>query len=244
MKRSVPEAARQHKDYFMVTRKRLLLGAIPLCPVVLWICLYGPPSSAQSSPILAPYRWSPVRIVAGGYIPGLIAHPTQSGLIYARTDIGSVYRWNPAGRQWIPLTDFHVPSDYNLQGPESIAVDPTDPNRLYIAAGMYTSNTKSAILVSTDQGATFSTNSVAFPMGANNDGRDMGERLAVNPFNPSELFMGTRSLGLWKSEDYAKTWNKVSSFPIINSNDGYGIDWVLFDPANSSTIYAGVYARE
>ena len=121
----------------MVTRKRLL-GSISLCPVVIWLCLYGPRIFAQSSPLLVPYRWAPVRIVAGGYIPGLIAHPSQSGLIYARTDMGGVYRWNPTTRQWIPLTDFHPPTDYNLQGPESIALDPTDPNRLYIAAGMYT----------------------------------------------------------------------------------------------------------
>src|SRR6516165_5133846 len=83
------------------------------------------------------YTWQPVRIVAGGYIPGFVAHPTEPGLVYARTDIGSVYRWNPPSNQWIPLTDFHSPGEYNLNGPESIALDPTDLNRLYIAAGMY-----------------------------------------------------------------------------------------------------------
>ena len=233
----------------MVTSQRLLPGAIPLCPVVLWLCLFGSQGSAQSSaPILAPYQWAPVRIVAGGYIPGLIAHPTEAGLIYARTDIGSAYRWNPTTQQWIPLTDFHAPGDYNLQGPESIALDPTDPNRLYIAASMY-AGAESAILISTDQGKTFSTNPVSFGMGANDDGRDAGERLAVNPFNPSELFMGTRQAGLWKSENYAQTWTHVTSFPVSTFNDGCalddsyscGVDWVLFDPANSGTIYVGVF---
>ena len=226
----------------MVTRKRLLLGAISLGTAFAWLGLDGPRGSAQSSPSLAPYQWNPVRIVAGGYIPGLIAHPTQAGLFYARTDIGSVYRWSQPTGQWIPLTDFHAPSDYNLQGPESVALDPTDPNRLYIAAGMYTS-VSAAMLVSTDQGATFNTYAVPFPMGSNNDGRDAGERLAVNPSNPSELFMGMRTLGLWKSEDHAQTWTKVTSFPIVNSSDGFGIHWVLYDPANSGTIYAGVYTR-
>jgi len=188
------------------------------------------------------YSWKPVRIVAGGYVPGLVAHPSQPGLIYARTDIGSVYRWNANFGRWIPLTDFHAPTEYNLNGPESIALDPTDPNRLYVAAGMYTcGGCPMAILASTDQGATFTTYTVPFLMAANNDGRSAGERLAVNPFRPSELIMGTRRNGLWKSEDYAQTWTQVTSFPVPASSDGLGIQWVLFDPMNSATIYAGVY---
>ena len=225
----------------MVTPKCLLPGAILLCPAFLWLGWFGSRISAQSgASSFAPYKWEPVRIVAGGYIPGLIAHPTQPGLIYARTDMGGVYRWNPATEQWIPLLDFNPPSNYSLQGPESVAVDPTDPNRLYIAAGMYIGS-QTAMLVSTDQGATFSTYPVSFAMGSNTDGRSVGERLAVNPFNPSELFMGTRQQGLWKSENYAQTWARVSSFPIQNSSDSFGVHWVLFDPANSGTIYAGVY---
>jgi len=83
------------------------------------------------------YVWRPVRIVAGGFVPGFIAHPTQPGLIYLRTDIGSAYRWNQHDGHWIPLTDFQTPANYNLNGPESIALDPTDATRVYIAAGMY-----------------------------------------------------------------------------------------------------------
>jgi oligoxyloglucan reducing-end-specific cellobiohydrolase len=197
-------------------------------------CLYGQ--------LQQEYVWRPVRIVAGGYIPGFVAHPTEPGLIYARTDIGSVYRWNPSSAQWIPLTDFHSPAEYNLNGPESIALDPTDPNRLYIAAGMYLcGGCPFAILASTDRGATFTAYNTPFQMAANNDGRPAGERLAVNPFRPSQLMMGTRKNGLWKSEDYAQTWTQVSGFPVSASPDGFGAQWVLFDPAHSGTIYAGVY---
>jgi oligoxyloglucan reducing-end-specific cellobiohydrolase len=186
------------------------------------------------------YVWRPVRIVAGGYVPGFVAHPTAPGLIYLRTDIGSAYRWNQHDGHWIPLTDFQTPANYNLNGPESIALDPTDPTRLYIAAGMYTGG-PTAMLISTDQGDTFTTVNVPFQMASNSDGRDAGERLAVNPFNPGELMMGTRSNGLYKSEDHAQTWNQVASFPLQDSSDGFGIQWVVFDPVNSGTIYAGVY---
>lgn len=188
------------------------------------------------------YTWRPVRIVAGGFVPGFIAHPTAPGLIYLRTDIGSVYRRDPHDGQWIPLTDFQSPANYNLNGPESVALDPTDPTRLYIAAGMYScAGCPAAILVSTNQGATFSIVNVPFQMASNSDGRTSGERLAVNPFNPSELMMGTRFNGLYVSENYAQTWTKVSSFPLTVSSDGFGIQWVVYDPVNSGTIYAGVY---
>ncbi|HKX26384.1 MAG TPA: carbohydrate-binding protein [Blastocatellia bacterium] len=188
------------------------------------------------------YLFRPAKIVAGGYIPGLIAHPTEPGLIYARTDIGSVYQWDRYSDRWVPLTDFNAPDNYNLNGPESIALDPNDPDRLYIAAGMYTSG-PFAFLVSTDRGATFSVYPAPFAMAANNDGRAAGERLAVNPFRPNQLLMGTRSSGLWVSEDHAQTWNRVATFPVQSSTDGFGVQWVVFDPKKAGTVYAGSYTN-
>jgi oligoxyloglucan reducing-end-specific cellobiohydrolase len=225
----VGAAARWYNPAIMASPRILLAGLLTL---------------GLQHPAAAQYTWKPVRIVTGGYIPGLVAHPTEPGLIYARTDIGSVYRWNPATREWIPLTDFQAPARYNLNGPESIALDPTDPDRLYIAAGMYTcSGCPFAFLVSTDRGASFTSYSAPFAMGANNDGRAAGERLAVNPFNPSQLLMGTRTRGLWKSEDRAQTWTQVAGFPITSSTDGFGIQWVRFDPRNSGTVYVGSYTN-
>jgi hypothetical protein len=188
-----------------------------------------------------PYVFKPVTIVAGGYVPGLVANPTEPGVIYARTDIGSVYRWNSSNNTWTPLTDFHTPNQYNLNGPESIALDPQNPNRLYIAAGMYAYSNCCAFLVSDDRGATFATYNAPFEMCSNCDGRAAGERLAVNPFKPFELFMGTRQNGLWVSENYAQTWTQVTTFPVQSSTDGYGVQWVLFDPKNPGTVYVGAF---
>ena len=91
--------------------RRLFLLAVCAAPLLPLLRLNGQRDDS--------YLWRPVRIVAGGYVPGFVAHPTQPGLIYARTDIGSVYRWDAQGGEWIPLTDFQAPANYNLNGPES-----------------------------------------------------------------------------------------------------------------------------
>jgi hypothetical protein len=88
-----------------------------------------------------------------------------------------------------------------------------------------------------------------FKMGGNNNGRGVGERLAVDPQLPSVLFFGSRTAGLWKSSDSGVTWLHVDSFPVKDKVTGVGettgITFVLFDDSQAikgkatQTIYAG-----
>ncbi len=195
----------------------------------------------QRPPRQEPYSFKNVTIVAGGFITGFVAHPKEPGLIYARTDIGGTYRWDRDEDRWKPLNDLISPAKWDWSGTESIALDPRDPDRLYLAQGMYTASwsINGGFLVSEDRGRHFEQYEAPFQMGSNENGRNDGERLAVNPFETQELFFGTRLNGLWKSEDGAKTWAQVTTFPIQSSPDGIGIVFVIFDAGHPGTLYAG-----
>jgi hypothetical protein len=207
-----------------------------------------PAFAQQNVPANQAYSWKNVEIVGGGFVPGIIMHPAKKDLVYARTDIGGSYRWDPAVRRWIPLTDFFGMAESNLYGAESVGIDPSDPNRLYLAVGIYTKSWagNAAILRSSDQGRTFQRTDLPFKMGGNEDGRSAGERIGVDPNDGSIVYFGSRLDGLWKSTDHGTTWNKVTSFPVTGATDGVGVVFVLFDKSSATagkatrTIYAGV----
>src|SRR5690606_11743642 len=87
------------------------------------------------------YQWRKVLTGGGGgFVPGIIFNPTERNLIYARTDIGGAYRWNPADNSWIQLLDWVGMDEWGKTGVDALATDPVDPNRLYLAVGTYTNS--------------------------------------------------------------------------------------------------------
>ena len=182
---------------------------------------------------------------AGGYITGITYHPSAQGLAYLRTDIGGVYRRNPGSSTWVPLNDDLNRDDRQLEGAASLAIDPSDSQKLYVAAGMYlpASGRNGAILRSADRGATWSRTELPFRLGGNSDGRGTGERLQVDPNKSSILFLGTNQNGLYKSTDGGVSWSQVPGFPT-----SAGTTFVLFDKSSSNvgtatrTLYVGIAA--
>ncbi|KAA3439456.1 T9SS type A sorting domain-containing protein [Rufibacter hautae] len=195
------------------------------------------------------YRWKSVQINGGGFVTGLVYHPTERNLLYARTDVGGAFRWDATARVWIPITDHLTRADENHMGVLSVALDPSNPEKVYLATGLYSQSWAGtgAIMASSDRGATWTRTNLSVKLGGNEDGRSTGERLQVDPNLGSTLYLGTTTDGLWRSTNSGAAWSKVSSFPVATTASGSGgIGFVLFDKRSGSSgsatqiLYVGV----
>jgi xyloglucan-specific exo-beta-1,4-glucanase len=177
--------------------------------------------------------WSAVKWGGGGYVTGILYHPTTPNIRYARTDVGGAYRWDPVTSSWTPITDGlgFEENDTNFHAVESLAVDPTNDQLLYLVAGN-NDKTNGRIYISNDRGNHWTWVTLPFPVMGNGGGRAMGERLQLDPTNPSTMFYGSRTAGLWKSSDSGHTWSRLNLGSVTMSGSAMGVEKVIFDNSN------------
>jgi hypothetical protein len=107
----------------------------------------------------APATTAPGSVMPGGAgsVTGLVFHPTPANVLYARTDVGGAYRWDPTTMSWTAIAD-GVGLDAarrRFHGIASIALDLNDDQPVYIATGRYTFEADGRIYVSNDRGRTW-----------------------------------------------------------------------------------------
>lgn len=225
------------------------LGIAFTLALSLWAGGFGAPMMAKIAPAITdtaaqiPYRWRNVTVGGGGFAPSIVFSPVERGLAYLRTDMGGAYRWDARAGRWWPLQDDEGESSF--MGIESVAADPVDAGTVYLAAGM-SARGPAAIFRSVDRGAHWRRTAVPFAMGGNEDGRGLGERLAIDPHAHGTLLFGSRHDGLWRSDDAGLHWSKAMAFPLSGlgrpdrprATHG-GLSFVLFDPATRGRIFVG-----
>ncbi|MGL4176833.1 MAG: WD40/YVTN/BNR-like repeat-containing protein [Dermatophilaceae bacterium] len=183
--------------------------------------------------------WSNVAIGGCGYITGLLLHPAERDLVYAKIDIGGVFRWEPRSRSWTSLMDFLPIEQWNDYGTESVAIDPSDPDVLYVATGNYDQEwaDEGKIYRSTDRGCSWtriSPQGWGVRCGGGQFRRGTGERLAVSPHRSEVVLFASRRSGLWRSEDRGASWQQ-QTFDGLNAD--LGIQSLLFDPKTPGLVY-------
>jgi xyloglucan-specific exo-beta-1,4-glucanase len=184
--------------------------------------------------------WKNVEVGGGGMVTGVVVHPKERNLVYARTDVGGIFRWNETTGSWIPLSDGFTKAQAGYFGVESLAVDPSDPNIVFAAVGngKTGSDTQSALLKSIDRGTSWRILKTDIDIYGNNNWRASGERLAVDPNSSAVVYFGSREQGLWRSTNGGSSWSAVTTLPKGDAVQGVG--FVAFDPTSGT---AGVGSK-
>jgi photosystem II stability/assembly factor-like uncharacterized protein len=220
------------RSHSMIKRQILLLV------LFLWAINDQPIPSMETEP----YTWNNVPIGGGGYVTGIVIHPTEPDLLYIRTDVGGAYRWDARHDRMIPLTDWIGYDESNLYGIDGFALAPSNPDIIYMVCGKYPWAEPHSVLKSTDRGETWHKTALQKKAGGNQGLRWAGECIAIDPANEEIVYCGTRFDGLWKTIDGGHTWARENAIPAGSKENG--IRTIVIAPSTKNhpqTIYVGVY---
>jgi photosystem II stability/assembly factor-like uncharacterized protein len=195
-----------------------------------------------------------------GRISALALDPGYNGVtnrtVYLGAAQGGVWRSRDNGQTWTPITE-----DAPSQAVGSIAVDPTNPNLIYVGTGEGNSSGDSyygaGLLRSTDGGESwahitgpvspFAPNVPAFLNAAI-------PRIQIDPRRTATVYLCTRGAstygpsggspgpaigqrGAWKSTDFGATWRNLD---VTNNGGQTNVQDILLDPLRPERVYAAV----
>lgn len=189
--------------------------------------------SLHAADLTEKYSWKPMKIGGGGWVVGMDVSPTEKDLIYVRTDVSGAYRWDAATSKWTQIvTAASLPAEYakygSYRGVDSLVSAPGDPTVAYMAY-------ERQIFRSANRGETWASTSFDLHqvrMEPNGDGRQEGERLAVDPRNSDVVYYGSIADGLWVTTDAGATWREVAEIPVGTAPRG--VNTIVFDKASGT----------
>lgn len=173
-------------------------------------------------------NWShmgPVTVPSSGGGAGRVNciafHPANSNVIWVGTPAGGLWKSMDGGNSWTTNTDL-LP---NL-GVSDIAIDPQNPNIMYIATGDGDGGDTYSIgvLKSVDGGQTWNPTGLTYQLTSSR----YIYRLIIDPVNPNVLIAACNN-GLFRTSDSGATWSLRRSGNIKE---------VKFKPGNPNVVYA------
>jgi len=164
------------------------------------------------------YEYHNLPIPGGGYVTGFVFHKKQKDVLYCRTDIGGVYRYDYDKQSWKSLID-HVTTDkLDETFPIAVALDEKNPDKIYIASGVWEKG-EGTLAVSMDRGEHFNYYTIPVPVHGNLNGRGTGMRLVVSSKDSDTLYFASQQNGFLISHDGGQSWTV---------KDVCGENWLTF----------------
>lgn len=190
------------------------------------------------------YAWDRVEIGPSGHFDGVVVHPTDSTVVYARSDVGGAYRLDRSTGEWTSLLDWITPDEgQNTYGSGGLGLDKNNPNVLFTAVGRYTNAVDGGLYKSTDYGATM-TKVLGVIVPSNTDYREYGEPIAVDPNNSDVIYYGSYNQGAWVSTlggDSPAEWSQISTASIpAGEVRSIAIDPTVVSGGKSQRIYVAM----
>jgi hypothetical protein len=176
----------------------------------------------QGLPESEPFAWRLARD-KNGVLYLIVARRSEDGS-FGNAQDGALYRSRDGSDHWERIA---LPKGVN--GPNGLAIDPQDPNRLYLAAwgrNEPQGAVDGGIFVSADGGGSW----------RNVLSRDQHVYdITVDPRNPRILYACGFESSAWRSSDRGETWKRIR---------GFNFKWghrVIPDPQNPDRIYVTTF---
>jgi photosystem II stability/assembly factor-like uncharacterized protein len=192
-------------------------------------------ASSQTS-YLNELRWRMIGPFRGGRTVAAQGVPSQPGTFYIGVNNGGVWKTDDYGRTWNPIFD-----DQPTGSIGALAVAPSDPNVIYVGTGEGIQrpdlSTGDGVYKSVDAGKSWT------HLGLR-DGQQISA-IIVDPHDSARVFVAVlghpygpnEERGVFRSSDGGTTWQKV-----LYKDADTGAIALAFDPTNSQTIYADLFA--
>ncbi|BCN32837.1 beta propeller repeat protein [Anaeromicropila herbilytica] len=185
-----------------------------------------------------PYTYRNLPVPGGGFVTGFSFHKNAKDILYARTDIGGVYRYDFANDTWVSLMDHVTNLNLSESYPLAIALDPKNEDSLYIACGDHKTGT---LCISYDRGNHFIYRSIPCPVHGNSPGRGTGDRLMLDPNNSRVIYFASQTRGLLRSMDEGMTWEFLTVCEDKEKEQNeYDLTCLFIDSRRTSTITSGM----
>ncbi|MEO8514582.1 MAG: hypothetical protein ABI543_13555, partial [Ignavibacteria bacterium] len=167
-----------------------------------------------------------------------VKYTTNGARLYARTDVGGVFKSDNGGDSWQFISSYATTiSGLYIQG---LAVHPSNNNTIYIACGTSyrTTDESRGVWKTIDGGNTWTHVLQNVNFSGNDDIRWGGESIAIDPGNPETVYAGGRESGIYKSTNGGGSWSIVAALNVVTGN----ISTITIRPGttgNSAEIWVG-----